>query len=66
MVSNRPSGSDKSLSFVVAATCKPVHSSPPTDQCGGPMKKTYEKPVLMKREKLSDVTAVPPSSQLID
>jgi hypothetical protein len=30
------------------------------------MKKTYEKPVLMKREKLSDVTAVPPSSQLID
>ncbi|WP_189343172.1 MULTISPECIES: putative RiPP precursor [unclassified Mesorhizobium] len=26
------------------------------------MKKTYEKPVLAKREKLSVVTATPPSS----
>ncbi|MBZ9760329.1 putative RiPP precursor [Mesorhizobium sp. CA8] len=30
------------------------------------MKKTYEKPVLKKREKLSAVTAVPPSSVLVD
>ena len=29
------------------------------------MKKIYEKPVLMRREKLSDVTAIPPSSQLV-
>lgn len=28
------------------------------------MKKIYEKPTLNKREKLSTVTAVPPSSQL--
>ncbi|WP_201788309.1 putative RiPP precursor [Mesorhizobium sp. ORS 3428] len=26
------------------------------------MKKTYEKPVLVKRERLSSVTATPPSS----
>jgi len=29
---------------------------------GDTLKKTYEKPVLTKREKLSDVTALPPSS----
>ncbi|WP_292588358.1 putative RiPP precursor [Mesorhizobium sp.] len=28
------------------------------------MKKTYEKPVLAKREKLSVITATPPSSNL--
>ncbi|TIR15199.1 MAG: putative RiPP precursor [Mesorhizobium sp.] len=28
------------------------------------MKKTYEKPVLVRREKLSVVTATPPSSIL--
>ncbi|MBZ9863115.1 MULTISPECIES: putative RiPP precursor [unclassified Mesorhizobium] len=30
------------------------------------MKKTYEKPVLKRRENLSAITAVPPSSILVD
>jgi hypothetical protein len=30
------------------------------------MKKTYEKPSLEKRQKLSCVTAVPPSSVLVE
>jgi hypothetical protein len=29
---------------------------------GGTLKKTYEKPVLTRREKLSVITATPPSS----